>query len=233
MTNPLSPNPPLLEIEGLTLRRGGALILDGVSLALEPGSIHLVAGPNGAGKTSLLRAVLGQNEFEGTIRFHFRRDGHIGYVPQAIEFDRDLPLRVDEFLLLGLQSRPVCLGRGRLALGRVTEALERVGLGDRASRRLGMLSGGELQRVLFARALIPQPELLLLDEVGAGVDEDGLRRTEEILLGLKREGSATTLLVSHDLGRAGRIADRATLLNRKVIFTGRAVDLPAERGRAG
>ena len=212
--------PPLVELEEVSLRHGNLLVLDRVTFSVDPGSIHAILGPNGAGKTSLLRAILGQNAFEGTIRCNWRGGGRIGYVPQSLDFDRDLPLEVDQFLLLGLQRRPVALGRNTGARAQVLGALEKVGMADRAGRKLGVLSGGELHRVLLAGAILRGPELLLLDEATAGVDEEGLRRTEEVLIALRGQG-VTTLLVSHDFAHAARIADQATALARSVRATGR------------
>ncbi|HXX92956.1 MAG TPA: ATP-binding cassette domain-containing protein, partial [Planctomycetota bacterium] len=84
--------PPLLEIESLSVRRGQALVVDRAALTVDPQTIHVLAGPNGAGKTTVLRAILGQVPFEGSIRFHWRQGGRIGYVPQALDFDRELPM---------------------------------------------------------------------------------------------------------------------------------------------
>jgi zinc transport system ATP-binding protein len=217
---------PLVELQDVSLRHGSVLVLDRVTLQVEPGSIHALVGPNGAGKTSVLKAILGQNEFEGTIRCHWRQGGRIGYVPQTLDIDRDLPVQVVQFLLLRRQKRPVSLGQSRVPRTEVLEALEKVGMADRGERRLGALSGGELQRVLLAGALLPKPELLLLDEATAGVDDEGLRRTEEVLLALKRD-AVTTLLVSHDFAHTARIADQATALQGSVKATGRPADVLA------
>lgn len=210
----------LLDLEAVTVHRDRARILDGASLSVEAGTIHVLAGPNGGGKTTLLRAVLGQVPFEGTIRCHWRKDGRVGYVPQGLEFDRDMPLTVTDFLALGRQRRPACLGAEKAARPRFESALARVGMEARASRRLGALSGGELQRVLVAQAIDPIPELLLLDEATAGVDEEGLRALEEILLRLRKDEGVTTLLVSHDRDHVRRVADRVTWLNGSVRKTG-------------
>jgi zinc transport system ATP-binding protein len=210
VTDPL----PLIEIESLTVRHESGVILEKVSLCVDRASIHVLAGPNGGGKTTLLKSILGQNSFEGTIRCHWRGEGRIGYVPQSLEFDRELPITVVDFLGMALQRRPVCLGVGTSVRTKVVGALEKVGMADRAGRKLGVLSGGELQRVLLARALLPTPELLLLDEPTAGVDEAGLKKLEETILLLKRERDISTLMVRHDLARALAVADRATMLNR-------------------
>jgi zinc transport system ATP-binding protein len=212
--------PPLLEVDSLTVRIGAAVLVERAGFAVEPQSIHVLAGPNGAGKTTVLRALLGQVPFEGSIRLHWRKGGRIGYVPQTLDLDRELPMTVGDFLTLGRQRRPACLGTGEAARGRIEGSLRRVGMEDRFSRRLGLLSGGELQRVLLAQALDPVPELLLLDEAAAGVDEEGLRALEAALRRLKTEEGVTTILVSHDFEHVRRVADRVTWINRTVRKTG-------------
>jgi zinc transport system ATP-binding protein len=222
-----APARALLEVESLTVRRGGGLILENVSFQVEPGAIHVLAGPNGAGKTTLLRSILGQVPFEGTIRLHWRGNGRIGYVPQTLELDRELPMTVSDFLSMVWQRRPVCLGSGGPARDRVEEALRKAGLADRARRRLGVLSGGELKRVLLVQALFPAPELLLLDEPSAGVDESSLQWMEETIQSLRRDRGLTTVLVSHDFDQARRIADQVTWVNRTVKKSGPAKEVLA------
>jgi zinc transport system ATP-binding protein len=221
MTEP-DAGPPLVEIDGLTVRRDGATLLENVSLRVRAGTIHMLTGPNGAGKTTLLRAVLGQIPFAGTIRCHWRREGRIGYVPQQLDLDRELPMTAEDFLAMMWQRRPVCLGMGAPARGRVAAALEAAGLGAAARRRVGALSGGELQRLLLAQAIAgePSPELLLLDEPTAGVDAAGLQAVEDALLRLKRERGVTALMVSHDAAQARRLGGWMTRLHKTVIHSG-------------
>jgi len=217
----------LLEIEGLTVRRGRDTLLEGVSLAVAPSRVHAIVGPNGAGKSTLLRAVLGLIEFEGAIRCHWRGDGRIGYVPQALAVDRALALTTGEFLALARQKRPVCFGLGAAARARVGELLASVDLAGFERRPLGALSGGERQRVLLANAIDPPPELLVLDEPTSGLDEESSARFEELLVALRHERGATVLLVSHDLGQVRRVADEVTVLERTVRARGRPAEVLA------
>ena len=216
---------PLVEIEALTVRLLGATPLEGISLTIEPGTIHVLSGPNGAGKTTLLRAILGQIPFQGEIRCHWRKSGRVGYVPQQLDFDREVPLTVQDFLAMMWQQRPVCLGCGRAMRARIAAALGRAGIASLAQRAHGVLSGGELQRLLLAQALEPVPELLLLDEPTAGIDDQGLRTVEQRLMQLKNEG-VTILMVSHDPEQARRIGDRITRLNRTLQWTAGADGKP-------
>ncbi len=211
----------LLQIRGLAVRRGRETLLEGVDLDVAAGTIHVVAGPNGGGKTTLLLALLGIVEFTGDVRFHWRGPGRLAYVPQQLAVDRTLPLSVADFLSLGRQRRPACLGLGRRTRDDVAALLERVGLASLQRRALGALSGGELRRVLLARAIDPVPELLVLDEPAAGMDETSSRRFEEILVALRASG-ATVLMVSHDLDQVARLADRVTVLDRRVRRDGDA-----------
>ncbi len=212
--------PPLLEIAQLTVRREKRILLDGVSIAVAPGSVHLIVGPNGAGKTTLLSAILGRIEFEGRITCHWRGSGRIGYVPQRIGQDSTLPITVGEFLALSRQRRPICLGLGSGTRARVKALLAEAGLAGFETRPLGALSGGEMQRVLLAHAMDPVPELLLLDEPSSGLDDAATVRFEEMLLALTREAGVTVLMVSHDLDQVRRLADTVTVLNRIVRRTG-------------
>lgn len=204
----------LLELEKVTVEKDGKVLLEAVSLEVQPGTIHMLLGPNGAGKSTLFSALLGLTDFTGAIRFHWRGSGRIGYVPQRFVVDRTLPLTVAEFLALSRRRRPVCLGIGSGARREAEALLARVSLQGFGPRFVGALSGGELQRVLLANALDPLPELLLLDEPASGLDEMSARSFEQILIDLRK--TTTVLMVSHDLTQARRIADRITVIDRTV-----------------
>ena len=204
----------LLELEKVTVEKDGKVLLEAVSLEVQPGTIHMLLGPNGAGKSTLFSALLGLTDFTGAIRFHWRGSGRIGYVPQRFVVDRTLPLTVAEFLALSRRRRPVCLGIGSGARREAEALLARVSLQGFGPRFVGALSGGELQRVLLANALDPLPELLLLDEPASGLDEMSARAFEQILIDLRK--TTTVLMVSHDLTQARRIADRITVIDRTV-----------------
>jgi len=207
---------PILDLRDVGVRRGREVLLAGVSFAVRRGSIHVVVGPNGAGKSTLLAAILGQIPFSGSIVAAFRGAGRIGYLPQSFAVDRTLPVTVTDFLALARQRRPVCFGVERSARQRIETLLSRVGLSGLGERPLSVLSGGELRRVLLANAIDPSPELLLLDEPASGLDEVAIGRMEQILLALQREAGLSILMVSHDLAQVRRLADRVTLLNRRV-----------------
>ena len=212
--------PPVIEISDLTVTREGRPAVAGVTLSVASRSVHLLVGPNGAGKSTLLAALLGLVDFSGSIRFHWRGNGRIGYVPQAFAVDRTLPLTIGEFLALTRQRRPVSLGIGRALRAHLEALLERVGLAGFVRRPLGELSGGELQKVLLANAIDPTPELLLLDEPSSGLDEIAVRQLEEVLVALTRDSHTSVLMVSHDFAQVRRIADRVTLIETTVRRTG-------------
>ncbi|HVT59309.1 MAG TPA: ATP-binding cassette domain-containing protein [Thermoanaerobaculia bacterium] len=216
----MADEPPLLELRGLGVRRGREVILEGVDLTVARASLHLIVGPNGAGKSTLLAGVLGQTAFSGRIVAHWRGDGRIGCVPQSFAVDRTLPVTVADFLALARQRFPVCLGVRAATRRRVRELLSRVGLSGAEDKPLSVLSGGELRRLLLANAIDPLPELLLLDEPASGLDEAAVRLLEEIVLELRRASQVTILMVSHDLGQVRRLADRVTVLNRRVRSDG-------------
>jgi zinc transport system ATP-binding protein len=213
-------NDALLEIDGLVVRRHGEALLDEVAMRVERGSIHVLVGPNGAGKSTLVAAVLNQIPFAGRIELNWRETGAVGYVPQNFAVDPTLPVTVADFLALTRQRRPVCLGLSAASRAAVGRLLGRVGLAGLDRRPLAVLSGGELRRVLLAHALDPEPELLVLDEPSAGLDETAMRMLEETLRGLKRTGRTTILMVSHDLEQVERLADRVTVLDRRVVAEG-------------
>jgi zinc/manganese transport system ATP-binding protein len=205
----------LLELEGIGVRLGGRQILEGVSFSLGKGEFTGIIGPNGAGKTTLLRVILGLTEpsagrvlIEGQ-QLHNKNKASIGYVPQKLVIDPDMPLRARDVVSLGLDGNRLGFAlpsRQRRAL--VDQALADVGAGGYADARVGELSGGEQQRVLVAHALISRPRLLLLDEPLANLD---LRSEQEIVavLGrLAREHGISVLLSAHDMNPLLGVMDR-------------------------
>ncbi|MEM8309824.1 metal ABC transporter ATP-binding protein, partial [Morganella morganii] len=171
-----TPCGPAIEFAGIDLSLGGSRILDGVRLRVEAGSVHALVGPNGGGKSSLVKTLLGQMPHRGELRLEWPgAPGCIGYVPQALEFDRGLPLTVDDFMAAMCQRRPAFLGLSRSRRPAIDAALERVGMLAKRGRRMGALSGGERQRVLLAQGLVPPPQLLVLDEPMSALDEGGIQ----------------------------------------------------------
>jgi zinc transport system ATP-binding protein len=210
----------LLDIEHLSVRPSREAIVDDASVRVRRGSLHVIVGPNGAGKSTLIAAVLGLIPFTGRILLNWQQSGAIGYVPQSFAVDPTLPVTVADFLALTRQRRPVCLGLSSRTRQTVARLLDGVGLPGLGRRPLAVLSGGELRRVLLAHALDPEPELLILDEPTSGLDEAAGHWLEERLTAIKRAGQTTILMVSHDLDQVQRIADRVTVLDRRIVAEG-------------
>ncbi|KZK73713.1 MAG: ABC transporter [Pelodictyon luteolum] len=208
---------PVIASEGLVVRLGGVDVLKGLTLSVFEGDFIGIVGPNGGGKTTLLRCILGLvRPSAGSIRVFGRlpgaSPGRIGYVPQRLFFDRDFPLDVAGLVLMGRLSRKHLLERYTKADRlKVDEALELTGLSAIRHRAVGALSGGELQRALIARALVGDPELLLLDEPTASVDPDMKTSIYDLLEQLL--GRMTIMLVSHDIGAISRRVTRVACLN--------------------
>jgi zinc transport system ATP-binding protein len=214
----LTGNGPGVEFADVSLTLGRTAILDHVNFKVRAGSIHALVGPNGGGKSSLIKTMLGQMPHQGQLSLQWpAAPGVIGYVPQALEFDRGLPMTVDDFMAAMCQRRPAFLGLSRHYAGAIGDALERVGMQDKRKRRMGALSGGERQRVLLAQGLIPAPQLLVLDEPMSALDEAGIQVFER-LLGDWRQAGITVLWIEHDLEAVKRLADHVTGLNRRVLF---------------
>ncbi len=209
--------------ENVTAALGGTVILEGVTARVPLGSCTAIVGPNGAGKTTMLLALLGEVPFTGGIRIPPSDEGRalrIGYVPQRLQFDRAMPLTVMEFMVMGWQRRPLWFGVARRYRERARQLLACVKLEGLERRKIGALSGGEMQRVLLALALGREPDLLVMDEPASGVDFQGEHIFCELLDVLRREQGFTQLMVSHDLPTVTHHATHVICLNRKVAAEG-------------
>lgn len=212
-------------IEDLRVVRGKNVILDGVNLHIHCGELTALIGPNGAGKSTLLKAILGDISHSGRLSYLNAIGGDsvkpvIGYVPQQLQFDPGSPLSVLDLFAAARSRRPVWLGAGKQMRAHAAHQLARVQAEQLLFRRLGDLSGGELQRVLLALALDPMPDLLLLDEPVSGVDQRGLELFYDLVSDLRRQNDLSIILVSHDLGLVARYADRVVFLNKFIKLVG-------------
>lgn len=202
---------PIVSLRDVRVELGGRPILQGVNADLERGKITALIGLNGSGKTTLLRCLLGELPYQG--RITFPSPTPIGYVPQKLRVEAWLPLTVCDLLGLALTKRPLFFGVSRSARQKMEHLLSRVWLeANFLDRPVEKLSGGELQRVLLALALEPQPQLLLLDEPAAGIDFQKNESFYELLDRLNKESGVTTLLVSHDLSIVDRHAHHVLCL---------------------
>jgi zinc transport system ATP-binding protein len=199
----------LISARGLVVSRNGRDILLDVSLDIVPGEIITIIGPNGAGKTTLVRVLLGLETPEsGAVRR--RRNLRIGYVPQRFDVDPVIPMTVERFLALGSGASPDA----------IRDILAQVNALNARASQLSQLSGGELQRVLLARALLRQPQLLVLDEPVQGVDYAGEADLYNLIARLRDKHGFAVLLVSHDLHVVMARSDRIVCLNRHVCCSG-------------
>ncbi len=212
---------PVIVVENLSFSFGGAPVLKGVNLQVAAGEFMGLVGPNAGGKSTLLRLILGLLEPQvGRIRVlglpprEARR--RLGYVPQYPSFPRDFPISVEQVVLMGRLGIGPRIGWYRAEdRAAARKALREVEAEDLARRRIGTLSGGQLQRVLLARALVGQPEVLILDEPTANIDQ----RLEGDIFDLLAVLNArlTILVVSHDIAFISSYVDRVACLNRTLI----------------
>ncbi|MFH0754106.1 MAG: metal ABC transporter ATP-binding protein [Candidatus Omnitrophota bacterium] len=213
-----------IKIKDLTVRLGGHTILQGINLHLHCGDVLAVVGPNGAGKTTLFRAILGEVPYQGDMVSLIggveRRRPRIGYVPQKLQLDLDSPISVADLVVAATSRRPVWMGITRKALENVKKVLGVFAADGLIARRIGELSGGELQRVLLAIAMTAKPELLLLDEPSSGVDVQGLAIFYQLVRDLRKQHDISVILVTHDLAGISAYVDRIVLLNRSIIAEG-------------
>ncbi len=213
------------KIEDFSVRIGRTDIFSHVNIHIHCGQLTAVIGPNGAGKSTLLRAILGEVPHTGVLHYvdaKGKHTGHpiIGYVPQYLRFDVSSPTSVMDLFMACLSQRPVWLCSSKKLRPRVLRSLARVKAEYLIDRRLGALSGGELQRVLLALALDPMPDLLLLDEPVSGVDQNGLELFYDIVADLREKEDMAIILISHDLNLVATHADQVVLLNKEVVCSG-------------
>jgi zinc transport system ATP-binding protein len=203
------PAPPLVSAEDTTVAFRDKLVLDHVSIAVRPSEIVTLIGPNGAGKTTLVRALLGlERPASGQV---YRQNGlRIGYVPQRFPIGAIIPLSVRRFMSLN----------GPSAGGFALECLEETGAAALIGAQMNDLSGGEFQRVLLARALARNPQLLVLDEPAQAVDFAGAAKLYDLISSIRRRRGCGILLVSHDLHVVLGASDRVVCLNRHVCCEG-------------
>lgn len=207
-----------VEIKNISLSMEGNTILKNVSFNIKKGEIHCIIGPNGGGKSSLIKTILGEVKFKGEIIF-FKKNLKIGYVPQHINLNKDIPLTIEEFLAMNYQTKPCFLGISSKKKKVIDELLKEFNLYDKRKYIFTNLSGGERQKVLFIQGLIPLPELLILDEPLTGMDEQGKEFFVELVKKLKLK-NITILWIEHDIYQVKHIADTVTCLNKKIIFSG-------------
>lgn len=213
-----------LKVNDLGVNFGSEEVLHDVSFHLHCGEIVALIGPNGAGKSSLFRTILGQIPHTGTIEFQ-RAGGDktrplIGYVPQSPSFDRGDPVSVFDFFSAAISKWPVFLPSPKKLRERVAGCLARVHGGALIDKRMGALSGGELQRVLLALALEPLPHILVLDEPLSGVDIDGEKQLLDMLDEIRTSYDLSILLSTHDFATLDQYADKVLLLKHQILKVG-------------
>ena len=210
-------NPPqAIEVAGASVSYGNVSVLEDVSFTVPSGSITSIIGPNGSGKTTLLKACLGLIPLtRGKIRVlggtptEVRR--HIGYVPQRFDFDRTFPVTVSEFIEFSAPD---------VSAKKIKEYLQHLGSVHLLQKRLGELSGGELQRVLIVRAMLHDPEILYLDEPASGIDIGGEQSLYELITHLHEEHFNTIVMVSHEVDVVYGFSDNVICINKHMVCNG-------------
>ena len=228
---------PIIAIHELDFAYRQQLVLKQIHLHVEPGTTLGLIGPNGGGKTTLIRLLLGLlRPTRGSIRIDsvdprtaVRRGDVLGYLPQNPQLPANFPLDVRQLVRLGLAGKTGILhGYSKQDLQFVDSLIERIGLRDVIDEPVGQLSGGQLQRVLIARALAARPKVLLLDEPTTGIDQAGQQQFIDFVQRLKHDLNLTLVLVSHDLRAVTSISDRIACLNVTLHYHDVPDHMPAE-----
>ncbi len=219
-----------LKLNNVSVRIGSDAILKDVTMHVHCGEMVALIGPNGAGKSTILKAILGQREYDGIITFsapgmRHRKMPRIGYVPQSPTFDPGDPVTVADLFACCMSRRPAFLGLGKSMEEKVLECLDRVHGKDLLHKRVGTLSGGELQRVLLALALEPLPNILILDEPLSGVDMEGMETLMDMLDEIRIRYDLSILMTTHDFGSLYRYADQVVLIDHAVLKQGTPKDV--------
>lgn len=202
-------NAPLVAFENISIAFDGRILLDQISMPINAGEIVTLIGPNGSGKSTLIRTLLGlQTPTSGNIARN--KDLRIGYMPQKLHIDTTLPLTVKHFL---------GLVRGANKAD-ILPTLERLGIAHLISSQVHVLSGGETQRLLLARALLNKPNLLVLDEPVQGVDVNGQIELYNLIENIRNELGCGVLMVSHDLHLVMAKTDTVVCINQHVCCSG-------------
>jgi zinc transport system ATP-binding protein len=234
----------VLEVVNVSIKYNGHFAVDKINFDVKEGDLLGIVGPNGAGKTTLFRAIIGLQNYTGSIKvFGYEGKNYypllplIGYVSQKVNFEQNFPATVHEVVSMGLiQEKKLRDGETLLKNcgyswnrtykkiasdhDKVLEVLRTVGLESLKDRRIGELSGGELQRVFIAKALVKDPVLLILDEPVTGVDVEAQNKFYNLLQKINKENKITIMWSSHDLEAISKLANRVACMNRKLFFHG-------------
>ena len=213
-----------LRVENMSVQIGSDAILKDMNLHIHCGEMVALIGPNGAGKSTFLKAILGQREYEGVIAFsepgQRSKKPRIGYVPQSPGFDPSDPVSVADLFACCMSKRPAFLGLSSSMRQKVSDCLSRVHAEELIDKRVGVLSGGELQRVLLALALEPVPNILILDEPLSGVDAEGMETLMDMLDEIRKTYDLSILMTTHDFAMLPRYADQVALIDHTVLIKG-------------
>lgn len=212
-----NPKKKLLELQGVSAGYNGGIVLEDVNLTINEQDFLGIIGANGSGKTTLIKILLGLiKPAAGSMRFFFQNSG-IGYLPQQTMFDKKFPITVLDVVLSGLVSRVgVFKTFSRSDKEAANAVMARMGVGELAHRAIGTLSGGQMQRVFLARALVSSPPLLVLDEPDTFIDKSFTREFYEILEELNRE--VAIILVSHDMGMITAHVKTIACINKTLYY---------------
>lgn len=214
------------KINNFSVKKGEVVILENINLHIHCGDLTAIIGPNGAGKSTLLKAILGEVPHEGKLSFVDEKDKktrepNIGYVPQTLEFDKTAPITVRDLFNVTYSKFPIWVSRDKEVNDIANEALDKVEAKDLLDKKIGNLSGGELQRVMLALSLNPMPDILLLDEPVSGVDKRGMNLFYETVSKLRKDYDLTIILISHDFDAVKKYANKVVLLDKKILKQGK------------
>jgi zinc transport system ATP-binding protein len=229
---------PIISMEQVSFRYGNGLVLENINMNVEKGEFLGLVGPNGSGKSTLIKVILGLlKPDEGEVKLFgkphasFKNWSKIGYVSQkANSFNTGFPATVFEVVSMGLYGKMgLFKWLGREEKKKINEAIDLVGLTQYSRQSIGKLSGGQQQRAFIARALVSDPELLILDEPTVGVDAQSMDQFYHLLETMHKERNISLLLVSHDIGVISSKVDRVACLNKKIHFHGSPKDFQIDQ----